>query len=1072
MRALVLALTVGLCLLPGAKPATAADAAQPVVFVPYERTTGPRLDPSQSVLLPYAEFLRLKQGAQTTSATQVRAFAALVQADYRGTVEDKIARLDAQLRLDVLAPTADPVKLDLPIEGAAIESIAIQGAPASVSPHAGGGGLALTLRGGGARTLTLRLAVPLAADGARARLDFRPPRAAASSLVLNVPEAAIVEPVPGSIPAGVKADGHGGTIIEAAPGAGDRILIAWKPRVEATGAGAQARLAVSEQMRVAIGADTAQASDRMHIALLGGGVSTLALRLPAGVQLLNVSGSFVRDWTSTPNGGTSVTLVRTVNEPLDLALEMQLEPAADRLAIPEIAVRGAVRQRGTITIVPQSNLTVWPEQTDGLEPVSVRNEPPASRAFSFSQPGWKLLLSRKPRPARVSAEGILLYELVGDTLRIKTNHQLTIGGHEIFDVAFEVPEGCQAREAGPSEVVAGFRQQGRRVEVNFRGMQVGKTNVRLVLERPRAAGDGRLPLEPVALVGADEDAGRLIVAAPPALRVSEVRVQGLEATDVRALQGRLEGMIGPDLAPVLGYTYFRPAFSGQLALERQRTRLSCETSILATVMPSLMRIDASLDYLVEFSATDTFQLLLPARIGEDARFTSADIKEKVRSQAPPAADGLTTWTIRLQRQAIGPYRLSVSFDMPLADAASGKPMAAVVPLVRAAGVTRETGYVAVARRENIEVRASDVAAALEPRDVKELPAGLRAGFLGYRYFDPSQFKLHLELIRHETETVLGALIRRMHIETVLSQQRVVMHEATLEVQNQREQYLELNLPEGMTIWLAQVAGQTVRPAMRQDNGTTTQLIELAKSPTADGVMRVRLVLRQTLADSDMGSFGRLHFEPPRPRNIPVLRTTWKLYLPRDYRYLGFGGAMRLETAGALPWIEPAAENIINNIPARLTGANTRPPAQAGEPVGYQADETVREKQARAGGAALDIPLVREGQIYEFSKLSGVGDITLTYWKRKPLLIVQGLFGLAVLAGLLGAMRRRRGLAVPIAAVIVTFLLASLLGGFCGRLMFTALAASLVALAVGVVVALVAHSRRSSPQPPVTFESGK
>ncbi len=70
------------------------------------------------------------------------------------------------------------------------------------------------------------------------------------------------------------------------------------------------------------------------------------------------------------------------------------------------------------------------------------------------------------------------------------------------------------------------------------------------------------------------------------------------------------------------------------------------------------------------------------------------------------------------------------------------------------------------------------------------------------------------------------------------------------------------------------------------------------------------------------------------------------------------------------------------------------------------------------------------------------------------------------------MRRRRGLAVPIAAVIVTFLLASLLGGFCGRLMFTALAASLVALAVGVVVALVAHSRRSSPQPPVTFESGK
>lgn len=1073
MRAMVLALTVGYFILAiGPLPAVAADAPQPVVFVPYDRATGPRLEPNQSVLLPYAEFLRLKRGGEATSVTQGRAMAALVQADYRGAVEDKIARLEAQLRLEVIAPTAEPVPLDLPLEGGAIESVSLQGAPATVSARENGQGLRLMMRGSGTRMLTLKLAVPIATDGARSRLDFRPPRAAASSLVMTVAEDVIVETIQGSIPASVRSDARGGATIEASPGAGGRILIAWRPRVEATGAGAQARLEVAEQMRVSVNADTAQASDRMHLKLLGGGVSSLSLRMPAGVQLLNVSGSFVRDWASAPNGATSISLVRTVNEPIDLGLEMQLAPMdADRIAIPEITVRGAVRQRGMITIVPQSNLTIWPEQTEGLEAVSVRNEPPASRAFAFSQPGWKLVLNRKPRPARISAEGLLLYELVGDTLRIKTNHQLTIGGQEIFDVAFEIPEGCQAREAGPPDVVAGFRQQGRRVEVNFRGMQVGKTNVRLVLERARAAGEGRMQIDPIAVIGADEDSGRLIVAAPPALRVSEVRVQGLEATDVRALHDRLQGLISADLAPVLGYGYFRPVFGGQLALERQRTRLSCETSILATVMPSLMRIDANLDYLIEFSATDTFQLLLPARIGEDARFSSSDIKEKIRTPMPVTSDGLTTWTIRLQRQAIEPYKLSVSFDIPLGDAASGKPLVAAVPAIRAAGVARETGYVAVARLENIEVRAAEVAESLEPRDVKELPTMLSRGFLGYRYFDPSHFKLRLEMIRHESEKVLGALIRRMHVETVLSQQGVVMHEATLEVQNQREQYLELKLPEGMTIWLAQVAGATVRPAMRQDNGTTTQLIELVKSATADGVMRVRLVLRQTLADSDMGSFGRLHFEPPQPLNIPVLRTTWKLYLPLDYRYLGFGGTMRLESGGTPSWIEPAAENMIYKIPAGLTGANTRPPAHVNEQVGYQPGENEQEKQARAGSASLDIPLVRVGQIFEFSKLSGVGEISVTYWKRKPLLIVQGLFGIAVLIGLLIGMRRRPGLSVPLAAVVVTFLLASLMSGFFGRLMATALAASLIALAIGAVIELIRHSR-GAPQPPASFEGGK
>ncbi|MCE5228181.1 hypothetical protein LLG95_01110 [bacterium] len=1066
LRALVLALAVEFCLVAAAPIVSAAEAPQPVVFVPYDRTAGPRLDPRQSVLLPYADFLRLQR---VTTGTQERAMATLVQADYKGAVEDKVARFDATLRLEALAPTNDPVRLDLPLEGAAIESLAIQGAPATIATRTSGQGLRLLLRGGGMRTLTMRLAVPVATDGASARIDFRPPRAAASSLSLHLADAAIVEPLPGSIPASVKSDPRGGVTIEGSPGIADRILLAWRPRVEPTGVAARGRVAIAEQMRVTVTNDTAQASDKLRVTLLGGGISAVTLRLPEGAQLVNVSGSFVRTWSSSKTGDTTVALVREVTEPFDLSLEVQLaKMSGDRLVIPAVTVPGAVSHQGTVTIIPMASLTIWPEQADGLEQVAVSaGEPAASRAFSFSQPGWKLVLSRRPKPARVQADGLLLYEMAGDLLRIKTDHRFTIAGSEIFDAVFEVPEGCQAREAGPPEVVAGFRQQGRRVEVNFRGMQIGKAQVKLVLERPRAAGQDKLLLEPVRVIGADEDAGRLIVAAPPAWRVSELTVKGLEATDVRLLQQRLQGMLGSDLAPVLAYSYFNPVFSGQLALERQRTRLSCDTAVLATVMPSLMRIDANLNYLIEFSATDQLQLMLPARIGEDARFGSPDIKEKSRAPMPASGDGMTTWTIRLQRQVIGPYRLAVSFDVPLAEAGSGKPIIASVPPVRAAGVTRETGSVAVARRENLEVRVAEVAEALEPRDVKDLPASLGRGFLGFRYFDPSQFKLKLELIRHESEKVLGALIRRMHIETVLSQQREAMHEATLEVQNQREQYLELALPQGMEIWLAQVAGATVRPVMRQDN--KAQLIELSKSSTADGAMRVRLILRQKLGDGDMGSFGRLRFEPPRPVNIPVLRTTWKLYLPRDYRFLGFGGTMRLESGGEPPWIEPTAETVINDLPQRLTGAPSQNPPQAVEPAAYNSAETDQEKQARAAGTSLDIPLVREGQIYELSKLSGVGDIRVQYWKRKPLLIMQGLIGIAMLAGLLLAMRRRRGWAIPLGAVAVTFILASLSGGFIGRMMATALAASIVALAIAILRELIAHSRKTTPPPAVTGE---
>jgi len=43
------------------KPASSPER---FVFVPYEKTTGPQIGKQQSVLLPYAEFLRLKSAAE------------------------------------------------------------------------------------------------------------------------------------------------------------------------------------------------------------------------------------------------------------------------------------------------------------------------------------------------------------------------------------------------------------------------------------------------------------------------------------------------------------------------------------------------------------------------------------------------------------------------------------------------------------------------------------------------------------------------------------------------------------------------------------------------------------------------------------------------------------------------------------------------------------------------------------------------------------------------------------------------------------------------------------------------
>ena len=154
--------------------APAAPAAAPtsttLVFVPYEKATGPKLGPGQAVLLPYAEFLRLRgTAAGTPGSAQFTPVASLAQAVYDGTVEGDVARLDAQLTIEALARPTDRLEVRLPFQSAAVESAVIEGPKASLAPLEGETGFRIYLTGEGRRTLRLKLAVPLATVGAAAQ---------------------------------------------------------------------------------------------------------------------------------------------------------------------------------------------------------------------------------------------------------------------------------------------------------------------------------------------------------------------------------------------------------------------------------------------------------------------------------------------------------------------------------------------------------------------------------------------------------------------------------------------------------------------------------------------------------------------------------------------------------------------------------------------------------------------------------------------------------------------------------------------------------------------------------------
>ncbi len=1040
-----------------------------VVFVPYDKMTGPEFGMDQSILVPYAEFLKLKKAAELKpDKPDFAPIASLVNAVYEGEVKDDIALINLTLTIDVLAPPDKRVEVDIPFNNAAVRSAALEGADAYLAPREESIGLRIICYGEGRRVLKIGLAIPVKVYGLSRQIEFGIPRVAASSLVLLVHDDVVLEKVPNSTPASTEPKGKNETEIHASPGDGSYVLLKYRPRIEKTGAAAQTRFSVLQNILYEVSSQSISAEVTMNVHLITGKLSSVEIKIPQDAQLQSVSGTFVKDWTKPDSDGAfTISLVKELEEDFSIQLKAVIDTPDTESIIDlyEFLSPGSVSESGVLSIKPTSLLTIWTEDSSGLEAMAPdRSESLVTKKYRFEQPGWTLKISRVPVPARIRSSSNIIYEVTDQLIRLHTRSSLTIGGRGLFSLVVQIPDGYTIREIGPEQIISGYRQDANRIEINFRNEQVNKFDLELDLQHTRTGQETRITLEPIAIEGAEEDMGTILLATPPALRITEIQSTGLEPIDVRSLENQINRISSLDveLVPILAYRYFTPDARSVAAIERQRTRTTCQTLRLVNIMPSLMRIENTLNYTVEFSATDSFHVLLPSSLGEEVRFAGADIKETVRESSK---DELTTWTIKIQRRIIGPYRLVVLFDIPLPESEPGQPTLVDVPKVQAAHVARETGFIGVSRGENLEVRVAS-SEGLEARDVKELPPPLSNAFLGFRYFDSQNQMLTLELVRHELESVLGALIRRTHIETVLNDQLQAVHEVIFEVQNNREQYLELKFPPQMEIWSAFVRGVPVRPITRQSDGAL--LIELIKSESRDQAFRVRLIINESPKGKKLGTKGTLLFTPPQPLNLPILRTTWRLYLPRGYKYIDFGGTMKLEEGGRPSWIEPAAEKLLNDIPAKVAGGiakPTRSPEVASVNVSYDPSETPEEKQARLQDSALEIPIVREGVQFVFSKLSGIGTIQIKYWNNKTLLLLQIGVGLVIfIIVLIAAGMAKRPLIAGIATVAF-FIAASLTQGLSGRLFATGLSMSFAVLVISLIAYSIQHSRKLMTQQP-------
>jgi hypothetical protein len=229
------------------------------------------------------------------------------------------------------------------------------------------------------------------------------------------------------------------------------------------------------------------------------------------------------------------------------------------------------------------------------------------------------------------------------------------------------------------------------------------------------------------------------------------------------------------------------------------------------------------------------------------------------------------------------HEFLISMERPLSDAK------AAAPLLAFKDAQRETGEVLVEGQGTIELAAHE-SGGLKRLDIKEINPYLRAlsrysleaAFRYHRQPDESP-TLALDWTRFPDASVLAAVAERAVVTTLVTSEGKSLTEIKLTVKNQAQPFLKVDLPAGVNILTAEVAGEKVKPVQGAD-GSRVPLLRTGFRPA--GAYSVSFVFLHS--GSPFAKKGDAGLSLPK-MDIPISILEWEVFLPEQYKVKDFGG---------------------------------------------------------------------------------------------------------------------------------------------------------------------------------------
>ncbi len=731
--------------------------------------------------------------------------------------------------------------------------------------------------------------------------------------------------------------------------------------------------------RVVTGAIQTTADLRYRI--LRAGVDHFEIEVPASHEVLLVEGNNLKEWSLAGSGKTQRIAVRLHAEVRDsyelhIVLEKSLGGLPAEIDVPTVTLLDVARQSGVLELSADSDLEARVKEVDGLSRQALperTDESEFAARYRFLKAPYAATLQIDRAKPEVHAEIITAVHVRPEALEWQAAVTVDVSRAPVFETEIVLPAGFpDCRVLGDD--VEDFKVSGEKVSIRL-ARQTGRSSFRIDASRKRVAEEEPLTTPLLHVTGATSQVARLVLEIDPGLDPLTEQSGDLLVVDPGILEEELASA-GLSCHPGIGFRYAAGAKPGRLTLKARKPQVSATVSQLVRVEEETTMHRWWIDYDILFAGTSRLILRVPSVIAAQLQVGGAGPHEVNRNyrhlvEGKPVDAGQDVfWAVSFPERQQGKYRLELALDQAHAPIGFEHAEPIPVPVIGLVDVFRETGQLAIATAANLNVGTIE-AEGWEAIDSRELHQPLGGeGLTGAFRYRTRPGNLTFPVTKNRYLEIPRALITHADVNAVLSGDGALTTEAIYWLRNAAESSLKVRLPNGARM----VSDILVKDAAQQpvsqagSNGQEVVIRLPPSSETKDTPFPVRFVYE--LASPDAGQSlpprGEVLIPAPEVRGLQVLQTRNHLYLPPEYRYLGFAGPYEL--AGKVPGWREARKRLDFLIPA-LGAVN---------PEGINVPRTDPPAFDPGASTGLNAPVIKQGQSFEMHRLGAPAPVTVSF----------------------------------------------------------------------------------------------